>query len=137
MDIKPVKNAVKPQYPVKEDINVDELKAAVPRRWALSTAAKIALGTLAAMSLAGCTPRIETAGVPTPPPGSTEEAVIGTQTPIIDGATIGEVMPPMISIAPLVHTRRRPRRVWLCDGCAASDYCFRIYISISCIVFNA
>lgn len=120
MEIKPVKKMEKPKYPVKEDVTINELKASVPKRWASGTAAKVALGTLAAMSLAGCTPPIETTGAPTPPAAQTEETASLTQdprptitfmetagvpaaipTPVIEDMPMGEPAMPMVSIAPL------------------------------------
>jgi hypothetical protein len=98
MEIKPVGIAVYPQYPKREGISSEQIKDSVPQRWAGSHAAKIALGALAAMSLAGCTPP-RTAGVPIAPSPTTEEMV--SQSPVVDDVLMGEVMAPTISVAPL------------------------------------
>lgn len=98
MEIKPVKTAVPPQYPTREGVSARQIKESVPQRWADSHAAKIALGTLAAMSLAGCTPP-RTAGVPIAPSPTTEETVI--QSPIVTDIVIGEAMSPTVAVAPL------------------------------------
>ena len=123
MKVTPVKDVEKPKYPLKEEMPAETLKGAVPKRWLSSPAAKVALGTLAVVTLTGCTATGQTAGVPTPPTTQTE----GTQswgqtecptvtfsqtagvpepsaTPIIDGTMMGEALTPMIAIAPLfVH----------------------------------
>ena len=119
MEIKPVPGANAPKYPVKEEISADTLKTQPPQRWAGNKAAKIALGTIAAMSLAGCAPEPPLAGVPLPPEMSTEgtaasvsatpeltyEPTAGVpeppQTPVITYMPDGDVLPPSISIAPL------------------------------------
>lgn len=104
MKIKPVKQSTPPQYPVKEDVAEQQIKSQVPKRWLDNKAAKVALGALAAMTLAGCeTPPL--AGVPAPP-----ETTIPTKSPaptndeIIDYTIMGEVMAPTMMVAPLfVH----------------------------------
>ena len=125
MEIKPVKKAGLPKYPVKEQITGKVLKAEVPARWTKSAAAKIALGAMAAMTLAGCTPPkmppdgqqppgdngIEQAGQwgqkPTPTIEFTPTAGVPapSETPVIDDFELaGEPMMPTITAAPLfVH----------------------------------
>ena len=98
MEIKPVKTASHPQYPVREDVSAEQIKESVPQRWIDSRAAKVALGTLAAMSLAGCT-QLRTSGIPIAPSPTTEETVI--QSPIVTDVVMGEAMSPTISVAPL------------------------------------
>lgn len=106
MEIKPVKNAASPQYPVREEVSSDQIKACVPQRWADSRAAKVALGTLAAMTLAGCTPQVA-AGGPLAPETVTEVtasqcAVLeALETAVVDGAPMGKTMLYFLSIAPL------------------------------------
>ena len=106
MEIKPVRSVKAPKYPVKEAVSTDTLKAQPPRRWAGNAAARIALGTLAAMSLAGCAPEPPLAGVPQPPEMSTEgtaacDSATPAETPIIDMPTDGEPAAPSINVAPL------------------------------------
>lgn len=95
MELKPVKDVLKPNYPLKDEVSTQQIKACVPQRWVASRAAKVALGTLAAMSLAGCVQT--TAGVPIAPASSSEE----TTSCIIDDLVIGEAMAPTVSVAPL------------------------------------
>jgi len=119
MEIKPVKNVETPKYPIREKITADTLKSSVPKRWSSSAAAKVALGTLAAMSLAGCVPpQIQTAGVPLPPSATTEESFVSqstptvvysqtagvpepSQTPVVEYTPVGTFAPATISVAPL------------------------------------
>ena len=106
MEIKPVRSAKAPKYPVKEEVSEDTLKAQPPLRWVGNAAARIALGTLAAMSLSGCVPEPPLAGVPQPPEMSTEgTAACATdapeETPVIALAPVGEPAEPSINIAPL------------------------------------
>lgn len=119
MEIKPVRSAQAPNYPVKEEVPAGALTARPPQRWAGNAAARIALGTLAAMSLAGCAPEPPLAGVPLPPemttegtaacvsptPGLTYEPTAGVpeppQTPVITYMPEGDVLPPSLNIAPL------------------------------------
>lgn len=96
MDLKPVKAVQPPKYPLKEEVSTEHIKAFVPQRWAVSRAAKVALGTLAAMSLAGCVPQA-TAGVPLAPTTSSEE----TASTMISDVIMGEALAPTISVAPL------------------------------------
>lgn len=114
MQIRPVGSKKDPAYPRKENITEEMLKASPPQRWTKNAAAKIALGTLAVVSLAGCAPEMQTAGVPAPPSGETEGSTVWetplatspapSETPIIEMTLSGDVMPPTINIAPLfVH----------------------------------
>ncbi len=56
MEVKPVIQARKPGYPLKTDLKEEELKKRIPMRWMQCPAAKIALGALAVVTLAGCEP---------------------------------------------------------------------------------
>jgi hypothetical protein len=94
MEIKPVKLAGKPNYPLKTELNKEELKKQIPKRWAQSPAARIALGTLAVVSLAGCTAD----GKLTPPSAVTKEA---SPSPTEEYILMGEPLAPMINVAPL------------------------------------
>ncbi|MGI5849258.1 MAG: hypothetical protein ACOX8Q_04185 [Christensenellales bacterium] len=127
MDITPVKKTDKPKYPVKEDVSVDDLKASIPKRWTLNAAARVALGTLAVISLAGCAADLPTVGIPAPPAAKTGEASFWNQTnsptiifpqtvgvpepsqiPVIEETLIGEPAMPMIYVAPLfIHGEGR------------------------------
>ena len=116
MEIKPVRSMQPPEYPQKEDVTPEKLEASPPQRWANNTATKIALGTLALMSLGGCA---RTAGVPLPPEMATEETAALTtatpvvtcepyagvpapaKTPVVEVTLAGDVVPPTISVAPL------------------------------------
>lgn len=130
MEIKPIKNAAQPKYPVKAQITGRMLKATVPGRWTNSTAAKLALGAMAAMTLTGCTDGTDSGRIT---PGDsirsetpTEQSTAWGQkpdmtptiefmptagvpapseTPIIDDYELaGEPMMPTITAAPLfVH----------------------------------
>lgn len=119
MELKPVKEKQTPKYPLKENVPAQTLKELPPQRWTKNAAAKVALGTLAVMSLAGCTPY---AGVPLPPEMATEEtASMDTaqptvtyeqtagvpapgETPVVETVTVGEPAMPTVSVAPLfVH----------------------------------
>jgi hypothetical protein len=95
MEIKPVKDSQPPRYPRKEDVGTEQIKASLPRRWVKSPVAKIALASLAAMTLAGCE-LLRTAGMPAAPSILTEETV--TPTPFI---LEGEAMAPTVNVAPL------------------------------------
>ena len=97
MDIKPVESIEKPKYPVKEDIKADLLKNSMPKRWVSSTAAKIAFGTLAAMSLAGCA-TIQKNGASSVQP---EETPSIEQTDTIYTQTAGVPLAPTVTVAPL------------------------------------
>lgn len=106
MEIKPVHSINTPKYPVKEEVSADTIKDRPPQRWAGNAAAKIALGTLAAMSLAGCTPEPPLAGVPLPPEMTTEQTagssiVMPADTPMIEMPTEGIPAEPTVNIAPL------------------------------------
>ncbi len=117
MEIRPVKDTAMPKYPRKNEIDIEDVKKSVPKRWAESPAVKVALGTLAIVSLAGCVPQ-PTAGIPAPPSAATEETVSPLQTycqtappaltPEItlppfksDYRTDGIVMAPTIEVAPM------------------------------------
>ena len=105
MEIRPVGGKQAPNYPRKEDVSPETLKAKPPQRWAANKAALIAMATLVTVSLAGC----RTAGVPLPPEMVTEETAGITapmetsviETPVIETPMIGEPMMPAIPIAPL------------------------------------
>jgi hypothetical protein len=100
MEIKPVKNIQKPRYPLKNEVAAETIKSFVPKRWASGRTVKIALGTLAAMSFAGCTaPRIPTAGVPLPP-SATSEASYAASSPEIS-MFAGVPTPAPVNVAPL------------------------------------
>jgi hypothetical protein len=122
MEIKPVYDAQPPEYPRKEDMTPEKLEASPPQRWVNNAAVTIALGALAAMSLAGCAPEPPLAGVPLPPEMTTEEtAAWGTatpsatcepyagvpmpaETPIMTYMPAGDIAPPTLNVAPLfVH----------------------------------
>jgi hypothetical protein len=100
MDIKPVKDAVEPQYPRKEEVTTDRIKVCVPLRWANSPAAKVALGTLAAMTLTACTP-LRTAGVPLAPETASEASCSVSQSPTVSDVPMGEVIANTVTVAPL------------------------------------
>lgn len=104
MKIQPLKTIHQPNYPQKENVSAADLKTSIPKRWVTCSAAKVALGTLAVMSLVGCSSN----GDKIPHTTSTKQsAEVNTTQPvqlIDDYATEGEVMVPMISVAPLfVH----------------------------------
>lgn len=94
MDIKPVKTAEKPKYPLKDEISAAKLKSSVPVRWTHSAAAKVALGTLAAMTLVGC----RTAGVPLTSTMPTEESILETDA---YGQLPGAPLASTVNVAPL------------------------------------
>ena len=100
MEIRPVGGKQAPNYPRKEDVSPETLKAKPPQRWAANKGALIAMGTLVSVSLTGC----RTAGVPLPPEMVTEETAGITapmETPVIETPLMGEPMMPAIPIAPL------------------------------------
>ena len=96
MEIKPVKDAQPPKYPLKEEVSTEHVKASVPQRWVMSRAAKVALGTLAAMSLAGCVPEVFP-GEAIAPAVTTENTV----SPPDGQALAGVPMAPTVTVAPL------------------------------------
>jgi hypothetical protein len=103
MEIRPVKEREKPKYPKKDEIDIEEVKRSIPKRWASSPAAKIALGTLAAVSLAGCVPQVP-AGSPAPPSATTEETTSTVETYHLEGI----VAAPTVNVAPLfIHGNGR------------------------------
>ena len=114
MDIKPIGKIDKPKYPVKQEVSAKTLRVAVPVRWSKSAAAKIALGALAAMTLAGCD-MVPTNGVPIPADTPSDYTVQNVQTPtpkptplIDDYELAGEPMMPTIIAAPLfIHGEGR------------------------------
>ncbi len=99
MEIKPVKEYKTPDYPKKEQLQVKMLLQTVPKRWG-SSAAKIALSALAAMSLTACED-YPLAGVPAPPPIKTDSGhLAGVPTPfehILDG----DIAVHSVTVAPL------------------------------------
>lgn len=102
MEIKPVKEAKTPGYPVKENVTEEQIKRQIPKRWTDNKAAKLALGALAAMTLTGCDVAPPLAGVPMPPETSIPtESPVATNDEIIDYNIMGEVMAPTIMVAPL------------------------------------
>lgn len=104
MEIKPVKDINTPKYPLRDEVGADALRQQIPKRWAGSAAAKVALGTLAAMTLAGCVPDMPTAGVPLPPSAATENTAataIPSESQIIDTVLAGAPLINMITVAPL------------------------------------
>lgn len=104
MEIKPVKGIEKPKYPQKDEVDIDEVKKSIPKRWASSPAAKIALGTLAIVSLAGCVSD-PPMGTPAPPIPTTEETVSPEETYY---QTAGVPMAPAVNVAPLfIHGEGR------------------------------
>jgi len=86
MEIKPVKNIEEPKYPLKDEVAAEVLKNSAPKRWASSGAAKAALAALTAAALAGCTPRIPTAGVPLPPSAVSESSFPTPEISVFAGA---------------------------------------------------
>lgn len=99
MEIKPVKQTEKPKYPLKTELNEEELKMQIPKRWMQSSAAKIALGTLAIVSLTGCTIQ-----------GGLAEPTLTTEATAsaIDAMPMGEVLAPTLNVAPLfIHGNGR------------------------------
>lgn len=96
MEIKPVKQTEKPKYPLKTELKDEELKKQIPRRWASSPAAKIALGTLAVVTLTGCAPERIPGLIDTVIP-PTEASVSTTPNYVPEGTTV----PAMINVAPL------------------------------------
>lgn len=98
MEIKPVKQTEKPKYPLKTEINDEVLKKQIPKRWMQSPAAKIALGTLAAVTLAGCGPEPEPIVA-----GGTMAVAPPTETTVSVSPEIlsGTPEPIMINVAPL------------------------------------
>ncbi len=85
MEVKPLMYIKKPKYPLKEELNEEELKQRIPKRWMVSPAAKIAFGTLAAVTLTGCT----YGGAPSVAYNVSETSIIS------------DTYPAMINIAPL------------------------------------
>lgn len=105
MEIKPVNGIEKPKYPQKQQIDIEEIKRAIPKRWRASPAAKIALGTLAAVTLAGCTPPYVPTGSPAPAQITTEQTVTPGETYY---QTAGVPMAPAVNVAPLfIHGEGR------------------------------
>jgi hypothetical protein len=107
MEIKPVNNIEKPKYPLKDEVTRETINSSLPKRWVSGRTVKIALGTLAAVSLAGCAViKVPTAGVPLPP-SATSEASFATASP--DTSVYGGVpMLATIKVAPLfVHGEGR------------------------------
>lgn len=104
MEIRPVGGKQSPNYPRREDVSPESLKAQPPQRWAANKAALIALGTLATVTLAGCMPF---GGAPLTSDITTEETAgiaIPTETPIEETLAMGEPLMATIPIAPLfVH----------------------------------
>lgn len=99
MEIKPVKDAQPPNYPLKKEVSTQQIKASVPQRWVLSRAAKVALGTLAAMSLAGCLPEVYP-GEAIAPAVTTENTVSPTEGQPLAGVPAA----PAVTVPPLfVH----------------------------------
>ena len=96
MGLKPVKEALPPKYPLKEEVSTEHIKASVPQRWVISHAAKVALGTLAAMSLVGCAPEVYP-GEAISPAITTENSVSPTE----GHALAGVPMAPAVTVAPL------------------------------------
>lgn len=99
MEIKPVKTSALPQYPVREAVSPEQLKESVPQRWADSRAAKIALGTLAAMSITG----LASCGAPQ---GMLVENSFASEGTVIESCVTeylpeGTTAPAMLSVAPL------------------------------------
>lgn len=121
MEIKPVKNTDTPKYPLKDEVREDILKKSVPKRWAGSPAAKIALGTLAAVSLAGCT--LPTGGAPMTASATYEGSYL-TNTPANtpDTSVYGGVpMPAKINVAPL-FAHGEGRGAYGCDMVMSPAY---------------
>ena len=100
MEIKPVKEIKEPVYPRKDEVTLGEIQEKVPRRWMASNAAKVALGALAVVSLAGCKPQVY-AGVPMPAETETEQTVAVSNTPDLEVITAGVPAPTPFFIAPL------------------------------------
>jgi hypothetical protein len=100
MEIKPVKEIKEPLYPRKDEVTLTEIQEKVPKRWRASNAAKVALGALAVVSLAGCKPQVY-AGVPMPAETETEQTVAVSNTPDIGVITAGIPAPTPFFIAPL------------------------------------
>lgn len=96
MEVKPVKQSEKPKYPLKTELNEEELKKQIPKRWTASPAAIVALGTLAVVALAGCAPEKMPGIINTiiPP---TEASVSSTSNYVPEGTTV----PAMVNVAPL------------------------------------
>lgn len=95
MEIKPVKNAEKPNYPLKDEVNLEQLKDSVPKRWAGSRVAKIAFGALALTTLTGCV----TDGAPVPPSVASVDSCL-TNSPDIS-MFAGAPTPAPLKVAPL------------------------------------
>ena len=96
MEIKPVQSSQPPAYPRKEEVGAEQIKASIPQRWVMTRAARVALGALAAMSLAGCAPIRDAA---TASPLATGDTVCETPT---DGQVLAGVpMAPSVQVAPL------------------------------------
>lgn len=94
MKVNPVKQNEHPKYPKKQDFDA-MLLGNVPKRWAGSTAAKVALGALAVASLTGCA-----VVRPINSPIVTDGTVIATPTPT-DIVYAGVPMPATLNVAPL------------------------------------
>lgn len=92
MEVKPVELTGKPKYPLKTELNEEDLKKQIPKRWIQSPAVKVALGTLAAVTLTGCTVQ-----------GGLAETTLITEATAsaIDAVMEGEVLAPAIRVAPL------------------------------------
>ncbi len=104
MELKPVKNNVKPKYPLKYELKDETLKSMIPKRWASSPAAKAALGALAVITLAGCAAEgMSPSAIPTK-----DAAVLATEDPAIGVVYPGEAMASVINVAPLfIHGEGR------------------------------
>lgn len=98
MDIRPVKETEKPKYPLKEEVSSGALKISLPKRWIGSPAIKVALGTLAAITLAGCANQMPEGSVA--PPATVSEGAIISQTPDIS-VFAGTPEPAHINVAPI------------------------------------
>lgn len=109
MKIQPLKEITKPTYPQKEDVSATDLKTSIPKRWITCSAAKVALGTLAVISLVGCA---NNGSKNIPGDANTQQSQISTSpTPsqlIEDYVTVGEPMVSWIWVAPIfVHGEGR------------------------------
>lgn len=99
MEIKPVKGVQPPKYPLKNEVSTTQIKVAIPRRWAVSQAAKAALGTLAVTALAGCTVA-EAVELTVTPRSTGENTASQTTTEVFTEVTAGMPMTPAIPVWP-------------------------------------
>lgn len=94
MELKPVRDAQAPKYPIKEEVGAERIKTSV-----MSYAAKVAMSVLTVTSLAGCTVAEAVELTVTSAP-STENTVCQTTATAELEVTAGVPMAPAIPLWP-------------------------------------